>query len=156
MAQTFGCRVTGIDLTDDFVAAARELTERCGLSDEVEFHQGDALTMPFSEASFDAACCLNVSMNISDKIGLACEICRVVKPGGRLVWTEAMQGPGGPAALSAAVKRNSNISFLVSEAELRRAMEGAGFRIVEWIDETEAMRVVFAQAGETHSRPRRV
>jgi ubiquinone/menaquinone biosynthesis C-methylase UbiE len=90
MAYTFGCRVTGIDLTDDFVAAAKELTERCGLSDKVEFHQGDALAMPFGEASFNAACCLNVSMNIRDKTGLAREICRVLKPHGRLVWTEAV------------------------------------------------------------------
>jgi sarcosine/dimethylglycine N-methyltransferase len=147
MAYTFGCRVTGIDLTDDFVAAAKELTERCGLSDKVEFHQGDALAMPFGEASFDAACCLNVSMNISDKTGLAREICRVLKPRGRLVWTEAVQGPGGPPHYPLPWARNPDISFLVSAAELRRAIERAGLRIVEWIDETEAMRAVFAQAG---------
>jgi ubiquinone/menaquinone biosynthesis C-methylase UbiE len=147
MASTFGCRVTGIDLTDDFVAAAKELTERCGLSDKVEFRQGDALAMPFGEASFDAVSCLNVAMNIRDKTGLAREICRVLKPHGRLVWTEAVQGPEGPPHYPLPWARNPDISFLVSEAELRRAMEGARLRIVEWIDETEAMRAVLAQAG---------
>ena len=147
MASTFGCRVTGIDLTDDFVAAARELTERCGLSDKIEFHQGDALAMPFGEASFDAACCLNVSMNIRDKTGLAREICRVLKPRGRLVWTEAVQGPGGPPHYPLPWARNPDISFLVSEAELRAAMEGVGLNIVEWIDESEAVRAAFTQAG---------
>ncbi len=147
MAHTFGCRVTGIDLTNDFVAAAKELTERCGLSDKVEFHQGDALAMPFGEASFDAAYCLNVSMNIRDKTGLAREICRVLKPRGRLVWTKAAQGAGGPPHYPLPWASNPDISFLVSPAELRRAMEGAGLRIVEWIDESEAMRAAFAQTG---------
>ncbi len=147
MAHTFGCRVTGIDLTDDFVAAAKELTERCGLSDKVEFQQGDALAMPFDEASFDAACCLNVSMNIRDKAGLAREICRVLKPRGRLIWTETTQGPGGPPHYPLPWARNPDISFLVSPAELRRAMEGAGLHIVEWITESEAMRAGSAQAG---------
>jgi sarcosine/dimethylglycine N-methyltransferase len=146
MASTFGCRVTGIDLTDEFVTAAKELTERCGLSDRVAFRQGDALAMPFSEASFDAASCLNVAMNIRNKAGLAREIRRVVKPRGRLVWTEAAQGPGGAPHYPLPWARNPDISFLVSAGELRSAMEEAGLRIVEWIDETEAMRAAFAEA----------
>ncbi len=149
MACSFGCRVTGIDLTEEFVAAAQELTERCRLSDKVAFRQGDALAMPFSEASFDAACCLNVAMNINNKAGLAREIRRILKPRGRLVWTEATQGPGGPPHYPLPWARNPDISFLVSGRELRSAMEGAGLRIVEWIDETEATRAAFAQAGRS-------
>lgn len=147
IARTFGCRVDGIDLTEEFVAAAKELTERCGLSDMVTFRQGDALAMPFSDASFDAAYCLNVSMNIRDKAGLAREICRVLKPRGRLVWTEATQGPGGQPHYPLTWARNPEISFLVSAAELRGSMEGAGLRIVEWIDETEAARSALEQAA---------
>jgi arsenite methyltransferase len=147
MAHTFGCRVTGIDMTDEFVATAKDLTERCGLSDRIEFHLANALAMPFGEASFDTACCLNVAMNIRDKTGLAREMCRVLKRHGRLVWTEAVQGPGGPPYYPLPWARNADISFLVSEAELRSAMERVGLRIVEWIDETEAMRAALAQAG---------
>ena len=147
MTRTFGCRVTGIDLTEEFVAAAKELTERCGLSDKVAFRQGDALAMPFGEASFDAASCLNVSMNIRDKAGLAREICRVLKPCGRLVWTETTQVPGGQPHYPLPWARNPDISFLVTAEELRRTMEGAGLRIVEWIDETEASRAALAQAS---------
>ncbi len=124
-----------------------ELTERCGLSDKVVFHQGDALAMPFGEASFDAACCLNVAMNIRDKAQLAREICRVLKPHGRLVWTETTQGPGGEPHYPLPWARNPDISFLVSAAELRRAMERAGLRIVDWIDEIEAVRTGLVQAG---------
>jgi ubiquinone/menaquinone biosynthesis C-methylase UbiE len=149
MASTFGCRVSGIDLTEEFVTAATELTERCRLSDKVVFRQGDALAMPFSDASFDAASCLNVAMNIKNKAELAREIRRVMKPRGRLVWTEATQGPGGPPHYPLPWARTPDISFLVSSRELRSAIEGAGLRIVEWTDETEATRAVFTQTGRS-------
>ncbi len=149
MADTFGCRVTGIDLTDEFVAAAKELTQRCGLSKKVEFRQGDALAMPFGEASFDAACCLNVAMNIRNKAGLAREIHRVLRPRGRLVWTEATQGPTGAPHYPLPWARTPDISFLVSATELHNTMEAVGLRIVEWIDETETMRAAFDEAEQS-------
>jgi SAM-dependent methyltransferase len=96
MAATWGCRVTGIDLTAEFVAAARELTERCGLSGKVDFRRGDALHMPFADASFDRAACLHVAMNIADKPGLLREIRRVLKPSGRLVWSEIVRRAAPP------------------------------------------------------------
>ena len=36
-AEAHKCRVTGIDLTEEFVQTATELTRRCGLSDRVTF-----------------------------------------------------------------------------------------------------------------------
>ena len=55
LAQVCGCRVTGIDLTAEFVAVATDLTRRTRLTDRVAFRQGSALDLPFSDASFDLA-----------------------------------------------------------------------------------------------------
>ncbi len=66
IADRFGCRVTGIDLTAEFCEVARHLTQMLGLEDRVTFEQGDALAMPFADASFDGAYSMNVSMNIAD------------------------------------------------------------------------------------------
>jgi ubiquinone/menaquinone biosynthesis C-methylase UbiE len=148
MAKTYGCTVTGIDLTDEFVTAAIELTERCGLADKVAVRQGNALAMPFADASFDAACCFNVAMNIADKAGLAREIRRVLKPKGRVVWTEAAQGPVGPPHYPLPWARSPDISHLVPAADLRRAFEAAPLSIVEWIDETRATNAAFEQAAK--------
>ena len=43
LAAEFGCDVTGVDLTPDFVDCARVLTERCGLSSTCRFELGDPL-----------------------------------------------------------------------------------------------------------------
>ena len=52
-AETYGCRVTGIDLTLEFVEAANALTRRCGLAGRVKFEQASALSLP-PEAPVDA------------------------------------------------------------------------------------------------------
>ena len=65
LADRFGCRVTGIDLTPEFCEVARHLTRRLGLEERVSFELGNALTMPFVAASFDGAYSMNVSMNIA-------------------------------------------------------------------------------------------
>jgi SAM-dependent methyltransferase len=153
MASTFGCRVTGIDLTEEYVAAARELTERCGLADRVAFRRGDALAMSFADAAFDRATCLNVAMNIADKAGLAREIRRVLKPGGRVVWSEATAGPAGAAHYPLPWARTADISFIVRAEDLRHAIESAGLRIVEWVDETAAIDAVFTATGGPPSAP---
>jgi SAM-dependent methyltransferase len=142
MAATFGCRVTGIDLTEEFVAAAIELTRLCGLDDKVAFRTGNALTMPYANAGFDAATCFNVAMNIADKAGLAREIGRVLKRGARLVWTEAAQGPAGTPPFPLPWARTPDISFLAPPAAIRAAIEGGGFRIVEWTDESPTFGTV--------------
>jgi sarcosine/dimethylglycine N-methyltransferase len=66
-AHRFGCRVTGIDLTNEFCEVARELTRLLRLNDKVRFEQGNALDMPFEGQRFDGAYSMNVSMNIADK-----------------------------------------------------------------------------------------
>jgi len=57
LAATFGCKVTGVDLSSAFIDAATYLTARCGLSDRVTFQVGDALHLPFEDAVFDAVFC---------------------------------------------------------------------------------------------------
>ncbi|MGO4573441.1 class I SAM-dependent methyltransferase [Microvirga sp. 2TAF3] len=82
-AETLGCRVTGIDLTGEFVEVANALTRRCGLADRVAFEQASALDMPFDDATFDGAILVHVGMNIADKAKLFKEARRVLKPGAR-------------------------------------------------------------------------
>src|SRR5271154_3946417 len=50
LATTFGCQVSGVDLTAEFVDVATELTRRTGLPDRVAFRHGSALDLPFPDA----------------------------------------------------------------------------------------------------------
>jgi SAM-dependent methyltransferase len=129
-ARRFGCRVSGIDLTAEFCQVARDLTRAVGLADRVAFEHGNALTMPFADASFDGAYSMNVSMNIADKAGLYREIRRVLKPGAWFVLAEIAQGPAGPPAYPTPWARTAETSFLATPEETRHALAAAGFTIM--------------------------
>ena len=128
-AHRFGCRVSGIDLTAEFVEVAKKLTARTGLEDRVRFQQGNALALPFEKASFAGAYSMNVSMNIADKAGLYRQIGRVLKPGGWLILSEVARGPGPAMGYPAPWAATKEASFLQTPEETRAGLEAAGFRV---------------------------
>jgi ubiquinone/menaquinone biosynthesis C-methylase UbiE len=95
LAETYGCKVTGIDLTASFCDAATELSSWLGLSDKLHFIHGDATDAPFGADSFDAAMTLHVAMNIPAKDALYANARRVLKPGGIFAIYDILQGEGG-------------------------------------------------------------
>jgi SAM-dependent methyltransferase len=136
LAWRYGCRVSGVDLTAEFVRVAEMLTERTGLADKCDYRQGDALDLPFAEESFDVVWSQNAAMNIADRDRLYRGMRRVLKPGGRLALQEVAAGPGGPPHLPVQWARVPGISFLFPAAETRAKLETAGFRVVAWQDTT--------------------
>jgi len=70
LASQFGCRVTGLDLTEEYCRVAEVLSKRLGLDQLVSYIQGNALEMPFDDATFDVVWTQHASMNIPDKVGL--------------------------------------------------------------------------------------
>ena len=138
MARRFGCRVSGIDLTAEFCDVARHLTSVLELGERVSFEQGDALAMPFADATFDGAYSMNVSMNIADKQAFYREIHRVLKPGGWLGLSEVAQGPGGEPRYPTPWARTASTSFLATAAETRENLVASGFAIESLRDTTEA------------------
>jgi SAM-dependent methyltransferase len=85
--------------------------------------------MPYADGSFDAACSMNVSMNIEDKKALYQEICRVLKPGARLALSEVTRGAGGPIEYPTPWAASAHASFLATPEQTRHSLEDAGFEV---------------------------
>lgn len=137
LAAEFGCRVTGLDLTEEFCRVAEMLTERVGLGDKIEFHHGSALDMPFEDNSFDALWTQFACMNIGDKEKLYAEFRRVLRPGGVLALNEIMAGSGEPLHYPLLWADEPSISFLRPPEAIRALLESNGFEVVVWDDMTQ-------------------
>jgi ubiquinone/menaquinone biosynthesis C-methylase UbiE len=131
VAGCFGCKVTGIDLTAEFCEVAAHLTRLLDMEDQVEFNLGDALAMPFADASFEGAYSMNVSMNIADKNAFYKEIRRVLKPGGWLVLSEIAKGDGAEPDYPTPWAASAQTSFLSTPEETRRGLAEAGFDVLK-------------------------
>lgn len=148
LAKEFGCRVSGIDLTDEYCRVAAMLSAKIGLANLVDFRQGDATRMPFEDGSFDVVWTEHVAMNIADKPRLYREMHRVLKPGGTLAIYDILAGPAGPVLFPVPWARTPETSFLVSPEELRKLLQEAGFQVAEWSDTTDAARAWFVAVAE--------
>lgn len=143
VAEAHGCRVTGIDLTPAFRDAAAALSRWVGLADRVAFRQGDATRLPFGDATFDAAMTIHVAMNIAAKDRMYAEARRVLKPGGRFVAYDVLQGEGGEVVFPVPWARDASINHLETPETMPALLRGAGFSILEALDSTEESRQWF-------------
>jgi ubiquinone/menaquinone biosynthesis C-methylase UbiE len=149
-----GCRVTGIDLTEDYVRAAAKLSQRIGLGERVSYRQSSALSLPFADASFDGAYMLHVGMNIADKATLFAQARRVLKPRGTFGIYDVMRESDGefiyPVPWSSAPETNC----IAPTTDYRRLLDAAGFAVTHErsrrefaIDFFQQVRSQMAQSG---------
>ncbi|KRE96420.1 SAM-dependent methyltransferase [Nocardioides sp. Soil774] len=137
LAELTGCTVTGVDLTPDFVEVATALSEWTGLGDRTHFRVGDATATGLQDAAFDAAFTVHVAMNISDKPALYAEALRVLRPGGRFVAYDVLQGEGGDVRYPVPWADDASTSFLATPPEMRDLLAAAGFEVVAEVDSSD-------------------
>jgi ubiquinone/menaquinone biosynthesis C-methylase UbiE len=77
-----GASVTGVDIADGLLEAARQLSEEEGLS--IDWQLGDAEKLPFGDASFDAAASTFGIMFATNQDAAVSELTRIIRPGGRI------------------------------------------------------------------------
>lgn len=138
IAEAHGCRVTGIDLSAEFCETAQQLSRWVGLSNKVSFSRGDATDLPFASGTFDAAMTLHVGMNIAAKDLLYAGARRVLKPDRIFAVYDILRGEGGEVLYPVPWARDRSISHLATPSEMRKHLEGAGFRIEAEEDSTDA------------------
>lgn len=101
-----GCKVTGIDISEEMLKIAREKVKAKGL--EVDFHQMDAYHLEFEENSFDGVFSMAAFEFITEPQKAYDEMYRVLKPGGQLlIGTIHGNSSWGRLYMSKAFRENS-------------------------------------------------
>ncbi|WDP91728.1 MAG: class I SAM-dependent methyltransferase [Desulfobacter sp.] len=139
LAEQFGFQAAGIDITEDFIHTARILTQWCGMDKgrNIRFQQGSVLDLPYGNTCFDAVLCQHILMNIEDKPRALAEFHRVLKPGGKLILHEIVDGPGPVPLMPVPWGADAATSFVPAWDTLNAQLADAGFKPDYFSDETE-------------------
>jgi SAM-dependent methyltransferase len=128
-ASEHACKVTGIDLTEEFIQVAKSLTQLVKLDPSVDFRQASALALPFPPATFDRAYMIHVGMNIADKLAIFREVRRVLKPGGLFAIFDIMRSADGPLLYPVPWALTDETSFVTDAKNYLDALTHAGFTV---------------------------
>ncbi len=130
-AQNYDCRVTGVDLSEEYVITAGALSRRVALDGQVQYRVASALKLPFPDASFDAAYMQHVGMNIADKAHLFHEAHRVLKPDATFALYDVMRTGDGALAFPLPWASRAAESFLEPPEVYRALLSADGFELVK-------------------------
>lgn len=131
IAQRFGCRVSGLDITEPYVQAANKLTALLRMEGQVQVLLGDGQKLPYGDACFDGAYALHVTMNVADRPRFFAEAWRVLRPGAFFALTEHGLGPEGSPHHPVPWSEDGSGAYLVTPQQTQALLQGAGFTGIE-------------------------
>ena len=94
LARRIGCEVVGLDYGAEAVASAAGVARATGLAERVSFVRGDAESLPFADAAFDAVFCECSLCLFPDKQAAVAEMRRVLRPRGAISVSDVTAEPG--------------------------------------------------------------
>jgi len=144
-AHKFGCRVTGVDLTQSRIDGAARLTRIAGLADRVEFQCANALAMPFEAKTFDVVISQEAFCHIPQKSRLVEECARVLKPGGCLAFTDIVTTAKTDDETRDRLRREMTFQELESPDGYLRALDASGCRVTKLQDLSDQWREILAE-----------
>ena len=146
LAKRYGCKVVGVDLSEQMVDRSKERAKREGVEENVEFRVADAQNLPFEDATFDAVISESVNAFIENKPRALSEYVRVIKPGGYVGFNEVTWLKTPHQELVAYLYRIMGAEFLTCNNGWQELLEGSGLRettalvyktnaVSQWINE---------------------
>jgi ubiquinone/menaquinone biosynthesis C-methylase UbiE len=139
IAETFGCRVTGIDLSEENVRLATADISQRGMIGKVTFQLGDAERLPFDNDSFDAILCECAFCTFPSKPIAAKEFYRVLKPGGQLGLSDLTRAEATIPGLEGLLSWIACIGDALPAERYVATLQQAGFHISRTEDNSDAL-----------------
>jgi SAM-dependent methyltransferase len=138
VAREIGCPVTGVDINEAGIRAGLALAREAGMQDMVQFRHADVRQpLPFSDETFDALVCMDVMCHLPDRHRLFDEWRRVLRPGGRVLYTDPVVVTGLVSMEEFATRSSTGYFEFGPPGVNERLLVDAGFELVTTEDVTE-------------------
>jgi len=126
-----GCSVVGVDVHEHAVKTATLLAAERGLTARAEFRGVDAsTTLPFADGSFDAITCIDAINHLADRPRILGEWERVLKAGGRILFTDPIVATGPLTNAEIAMRTSTGFVLVVPLGYNEMVIQQCGFRLV--------------------------
>ena len=140
IARLTGATVLGIDRHEDGIRTAREQARQAGLAERATFEAVDAGgRLPFPDESFDGIICIDAINHLPDRVGTLAEWRRILKPGGRVVFTDPIVMTGPLTNEEMSIRSSIGFFLFVPRSYDDAALEQAGLALRHRDDRTENM-----------------
>lgn len=149
--------ITGFDVEQPVVEAARRRAEQEGMQERASFVRGDPGPLPFEDDSFDIVFSKDAMIHIADKEAIFAEVFRVLKPGGIFAASDWLTSHDGePSPDMKAYLAAEGLSFgMASPQRYEAAMRSAGFADVRTVNRNPWYRDVARGELERLAGPER-
>lgn len=149
LAERTGCHVTGLDVEPVGVARARAAAARRGLDGRAAFLTADCGgRLPFADRTFDAVLCVDAINHLPDRRATLREWARLLRPGGRLLFTDPCVVTGPLAKAELDVRADLGFYLFVPPGHDARLLPAAGLALLHQEDRTAACAEI---AGRWHA-----
>lgn len=153
LAQQRGCRLTGVDINRHGVENANSLATARGVADRVQFQVVDASEpLPFPDGRFDAIVANDAMCHIRNRGTVLRDWCRLLRPGGRICFTDALVITGIVSHEEIATRSAIGFYLFAPPGENERLIRDAGFTLLGVDDLTQAAAEVSRRRHDARAR----
>jgi len=155
LAAKRGCRLTGVDINEHGVRNSTALAASNGLSERVRFETVDASEpLRFADGSFDVVISNDAMCHIANRLSVLRDWHRVLRPGGRALFTDAMVITGPVSHIEIATRSSIGFYIFVPPGANEAMLQDAGFTVASVDDVTDNAAEVALRWHEARARHR--
>ncbi|MGC9436001.1 MAG: SAM-dependent methyltransferase [Methanomicrobiales archaeon] len=149
LARRYGCRVTGLNISERQNRRAIQKNRSEGLDHLIDIQQGTFQDPPFGDGEFDAIVSQDALVHSPSKPRVIREACRILSPGGRLAFFDILLGDENiPEKEQQEIYRRIRLTDMATFLYYHTLLQKAGFRILTIQNRTPDLTTHYARVRD--------